>query len=292
MDLSDFFSSFNLPLFHPHKIGALKINIKYAAILKGDTPDAHCLIWVRRGHMTIGNSEKQFFIEANMFSDFLLFPHWHIIETSDDIEAYGLFIDENFFHSIFPCRPPMPIEYIKMMDKKYVIQLDALAIKTLTIQWENIADTLSYERKLYSHQLIELRIQILFLELQNINKRLSLTKLTSKSNITHQERIFSNLVTALDNHIEKSHNVKFYANILCVSPQYLGRVVRNVSNATVSELIQKHLIREIKKLLLDNAISITQIANILNFADHIVMSKYFKRYTGITPSEYRKLISK
>jgi AraC-like DNA-binding protein len=48
------------------------------------------------------------------------------------------------------------------------------------------------------------------------------------------------------------------------------------------------VIVEAKSLLRDPSLTIAQVADMLYFSDQFFFSKFFKRYTGITPSDYRK----
>ncbi|WMT43155.1 helix-turn-helix transcriptional regulator [Paenibacillus sp. D2_2] len=56
---------------------------------------------------------------------------------------------------------------------------------------------------------------------------------------------------------------------------------------TVTEYIQRQKIEEAKKLLTFSDSSPLQTASLLNFHDQSHFTKVFKKYTGVTPRQYK-----
>lgn len=83
--------------------------------------------------------------------------------------------------------------------------------------------------------------------------------------------------------------VKLFADKICLSPNYFGDLVKKETGKTAKEFIQLTLLSTAKELLLDPLRSISQIANILGFEYPQHFMRFFKRYAGITPSEFRKV---
>ena len=63
-----------------------------------------------------------------------------------------------------------------------------------------------------------------------------------------------------------------------------------LSGRTAGDYIDELVIVEAKNLLRDPSLTIAQVADRLYFTDQFIFSKFFKRYTGITPSDYRKSV--
>lgn len=76
------------------------------------------------------------------------------------------------------------------------------------------------------------------------------------------------------------------ANILCCSPRTLRRKLQS-EGWQYQQLVDR--IREIyaRRVLSTPTLSITQVALQLGYADHSGFLKAFKKWTGLTPSEYR-----
>ncbi|MGN0230219.1 MAG: helix-turn-helix domain-containing protein [Muribaculaceae bacterium] len=92
----------------------------------------------------------------------------------------------------------------------------------------------------------------------------------------------------LMSHIQEQHNVGWYASELCVTPQYLNRVVKSTSQKTAYEHICTMLIGAIREQLENTDDSVSKIADDFHFVDLSTMTKFFKRKMGKTPTEYRK----
>ena len=54
------------------------------------------------------------------------------------------------------------------------------------------------------------------------------------------------------------------------------------------EVIRNRIILEAKRLLINNDMTVLEIANHLNFADNSYFTKFFKKLEGVTPEEFRK----
>lgn len=85
-------------------------------------------------------------------------------------------------------------------------------------------------------------------------------------------------------------DLKFYADSLAVSENYLNRCVNNVTNKPPKQHINELLINHSKVLLRDFSKDISQVAFELNFSDPSYFGRLFKQLTKLTPSEYRNVI--
>ena len=83
--------------------------------------------------------------------------------------------------------------------------------------------------------------------------------------------------------------VAFYANELCITPFYLSQITKGFMNDTPKGLIERQVILEMKMLLETTDMSVKEIAEYLNFEDGSYMCRFFKRHTGISLTEYRRI---
>ena len=81
---------------------------------------------------------------------------------------------------------------------------------------------------------------------------------------------------------------KEYAELLHVTPNYLNAVCHELLGKTAGDLIRDRVVLEAKRLLVNADLSITQIAYELNFADGSYFTKFFRKYAGVTPEEFRR----
>lgn len=104
----------------------------------------------------------------------------------------------------------------------------------------------------------------------------------------HKEELLWRFLALLSKHVKSERSLQFYANRLFVTPKYLTQTVKKLSGKTAGEYIDELVIVEAKNLLRDPSLTIAQVADLLYFSDQFFFSKFFKRYTGLNPSEYRK----
>ncbi|ANH80858.1 AraC family transcriptional regulator [Niabella ginsenosidivorans] len=99
------------------------------------------------------------------------------------------------------------------------------------------------------------------------------------------------LVNLVEEHYNKALAVSEYAKLLCISPRTLSDITRQLLNKTPSQMVQERIILEAQRLLLHSSQNINQIGYHLGFEDPSYFVKYFKKHTGMAPSEFRKSVS-
>ncbi|SFN76834.1 AraC-type DNA-binding protein [Chryseobacterium oleae] len=96
---------------------------------------------------------------------------------------------------------------------------------------------------------------------------------------------FRKLITGQIQHL---HSVKEYADLLSVSPNHLNKTVKITTGKTASEIINESLLMEAKALLSLPHLSVSEIAFALGVDDVSYFSRFFKKHSGMSPSDYRK----
>ena len=101
------------------------------------------------------------------------------------------------------------------------------------------------------------------------------------------EEYFKQFTHLLGEHFREERSVGFYARQLCITPKYLTTLIKRISGQSVSEWIDNDVILEAKTLLKYSTMSIQEIAYYLNFPNQSFFGSYFKRNTGMSPSQYK-----
>ncbi len=83
-------------------------------------------------------------------------------------------------------------------------------------------------------------------------------------------------------------DISYYAERLNVSPKYLSSTIKRVTGHSVTSYIDRHTIPILKEYLNDESLSLTQIADRMDFASLSYFSRYCTKHLGQSPSEYRK----
>ncbi len=110
----------------------------------------------------------------------------------------------------------------------------------------------------------------------------------------HEVRITpaSSLVYEFQNMVNQNntgnHPVSYFAKKLGVSVGYLNKQIKHQTGQTPGRIINKSIVTEAKRLLVNTNLTIAEIADCMNFKDVSYFSRLFKKQTGVCPAQYRK----
>lgn len=114
---------------------------------------------------------------------------------------------------------------------------------------------------------------------------------TSKS-ISAAEVITGKFKELIHHNIKKHHQVNYYASLLNVTPNHLNKCVKTVTGKSAVKWIDDNILLEAKYLLFQTTLSISEIAIEVGHEDQSYFSRFFKKHTGNSPIQYRKMIDK
>lgn len=83
-------------------------------------------------------------------------------------------------------------------------------------------------------------------------------------------------------------SVESYAESLHISADHLRAVVKKHTGRTARDLIDERLLLEARRLLAQTNLNVSEIAWHLQFTEPTHFARFFKRYTGRTPMEFRR----
>lgn len=115
---------------------------------------------------------------------------------------------------------------------------------------------------------------------------------TENINITNQKSIIYRFEKLVEQNYTTEHYPKFYADKLAITANYLNFICKNFSGKKAGEIIRDRVILEAKRLLVNSEFSISQIAFQLGFDDNSYFTKFFKTFSGNSPSEFRNNLNK
>ncbi len=249
-----------------------------------DTVEVYGITFVRAGEIEFILNEKSIFLHRNDL--YINLPGFKIKtrSVSDDYQALVLLIDvktsidspvskdmvrSSFFPLLELKEPKMSIteeegkriEEILLMIRQYIMG-----------------------ESLYKERILKMLYSVFVLELMNIQElKKSKAALSERS-----EELYISFIRMLPKNYKEHHDITFYANELNVTPTYLSRLIKQVTNHTVMEFINQMLLSEASWMLTTTDKPIAQIAEELHFSDQASFSKFFLRNKGIGPKDYRK----
>jgi len=80
-----------------------------------------------------------------------------------------------------------------------------------------------------------------------------------------------------------------YAELMYITPNHLNALCNDLLGISAGEVIRNRILLEAKRLLINLDLTIAEIGYQLNFNDNSYFTKFFKKYAGSTPEEFRKI---
>ncbi len=83
--------------------------------------------------------------------------------------------------------------------------------------------------------------------------------------------------------------VRYFADKVCLSPNYFGDLIKKETGKTAQEYVQNKLIDTAKEMIAGTDKTVSQIAYELGFQYSQHFNRIFKKNVGYTPNEYRRM---
>ncbi|MBO2942683.1 response regulator [Paenibacillus sp. F411] len=92
----------------------------------------------------------------------------------------------------------------------------------------------------------------------------------------------------IEAHLARESSLEEVADILGLNPSYFSQMFKQSTGETFVQYRIRRRMERAKKLLQQPHYRITDIAYDIGYADHSHFTKTFKKYTGVSPSEFRQ----
>ena len=143
-----------------------------------------------------------------------------------------------------------------------------------------------HERR-FHHEVVHAILQAILFDY--LEKMLEEVPTVEVENITSQKSaLFKRFLELLTTRHVKHQLVDTYAQELCVSPNYLTKISREMSGKTALEWIREYTEADIRYYLLNTDLSVKEIADELGFPNLSFFGKYCRRAFGASPNDFRK----
>lgn len=207
-----------------------------------------------------------------------------IDKVEDNPEVDLVFFKESFFvenqSNVFYL---LKYSFFENSDS-HVINLSEAAAEKINIIFGLLKSAIIAEHK-HEANVVRSYINILLCEIDAASSIASPAKETNKTSL-----LLAGFKTLLTKEVLRERSVRFYAGKLNVTPKHLSEVIKAQTGRTAGEWIDQSVILEAKVLLQQKDMSISQVADALNFSDQSVFGKFFKVNTGLSPLAYRNAL--
>ncbi|MBE6214182.1 MAG: helix-turn-helix domain-containing protein [Rikenellaceae bacterium] len=203
-------------------------------------------------------------------------------EYSDDFDANVIIISKRFLESLLVyINGSIPLRIGTNME--CIVKINDQEKAMLEILIRAIRHILSNKENPFRLQVVQHVIMAIFYSSEQIRNIDSNEAPRSNADVLSKE-----FLALVKDNFRRERQLQFYADKLCITPRYLSRVVKETSNSSAAEWIERYVVLEARALLKSTNMTIQQISDELNFPSQTFFGKYFKRRVGVSPKEYRR----
>ena len=155
---------------------------------------------------------------------------------------------------------------------------------------EKIEMELQHPIDKHSKRLISRNIELLLDYCMRFYERQFITRSESnKSVLVKFEALLDDYFQSDKPQTDGLPSVKYFADKVFLSPNYFGDLIKKETGKSAQEYIQTRMIDMAKEMIAGTEKTVSQIAYELGFQYSQHFNRIFKKNTGYTPGEYRKL---
>ncbi|MCW5906423.1 MAG: helix-turn-helix domain-containing protein [Chitinophagales bacterium] len=208
----------------------------------------------------------------------------HNWKFSPDADGYIINFDGSFITSV--CHNPHFLNefpFFNSITNRSVLELKKDAQPQVTNLMNSMMSEFRGEQDYRNDSLRALLLQLL----------ITLARHCKPDTKTPAARYNYVLIRNFENLIEQNFRSKKlpkeYAALLFITPNHLNALCKSTVGKSAGEMIRDRVLLEAKRLLANSAMTIAEVAYYLQFEDNAYFSRFFKKYTGHTPEEFRKM---
>lgn len=247
--------------------------------------DAFSIFLVRKGEVDVTIDNTTYHLSDNFLLDIMDLHVIRGMHFSSDFQGYHLIIERNLFGEIMLNSRRMPAAYIASRLSRPVLKLSEEDGELLENCFHRIEQNIDRTKHAWQRDLVLNELRGFCLEMNNIIYQANREQVNL--NPSNKDLLLFLFIQLLNNHCKEEHSVTFYARELCITPEYLSRILKSFSGKTVNKWIAEALMREAEIYLRNPDFTIQQISDMLNFSDQSSFGKFFKKHKGVSPLQYR-----
>lgn len=207
-------------------------------------------------------------------------------DTRHIVNGYALIFEDEFLSSLF--KDSLFVQHLSFFQSGKTsskLQLpDELYMRILQIL-HNIKTEIDSYRQNDVYVLRALLYEVLML-LDREYKKVNMEEETTSKEVGNIH--IDKFMKLVESHLKEQHSVQYYADKLCITPNYLNEIVTSTKGISAKQYIRNKVMDEAQRLLTYTDFPISDIAFELHFSTVSYFIRSFRQYTGTTPLLYRR----
>jgi AraC-like DNA-binding protein len=207
-----------------------------------------------------------------------------IMEFNKNIKGFALIFSEEYLYKY-----PQDLRWINNLLifnhslASPIIKLPVTEYLELVKMLSKIKAEISLENSFANDEIIFSLLKIFLLIIERIKR----TDLNINLHYEGEWFFLTEFKKQLEEHYFCSRSVKYYADLLSITPRKLNKITFDGYGKPAKRVIEERTLLEIKRLLVHTEQTIKEIGNTLGFNDPTNFIKFFKKFIKETPSEFR-----
>ena len=205
--------------------------------------------------------------------------HMYTFSSGTSPEGLSISFSDDFVHAAF-AKMEFQKEFPFFWTNENIFYLQPENAKIL----QELGQKIIYEYEnnhLFSENIIRDYLHIFLIEIKRIIHRVDAIVDNSAEYILLQQ-----FFLLVNNRYPLVRTVEYVAGCLSVTPARLWLAVKRLTGQTPSEIINKRILVEAQSLLRQSGLTVSEIADLLDFKEKSHFTRFFKNITGISPIEY------
>lgn len=228
-------------------------------------------------------------ISKNDLVTILPFQLGSIHKVSDDFSMIFFKVDKVMFMDIMSSLGRITPDFFFHMRKNFQVPISVNEAKRFlgfcrAIDFRTNNDDPAFRRETILH-LLRIYYWDFYVHFQKKTRKRNTPLLNS-----NKESIAMKFAMLVFENRETHREVAYYADQLCISPLYLTKIIQEVNGRSARDMIADYTIIGIKTLLRNADITIKDVVRQSGFSSQSSFSRFFRKHTGMSPSEYRRTI--
>lgn len=207
-------------------------------------------------------------------------------DTEHIINGYALIFEDEFLSAIF--KDALFVQHLSFFELAKTacrLHLPEELYRRMLQLLHNIKTEIDAYKQNDVHVLRALLLEVLMLLDRTYRKTTSAGDTNRETNNMH----LSKFVQLVEANLREQHSVQYYADKLCITPNYLNEIVTSAMSISAKQYIRNKIMDEARRLLIYTDSSISDIAFELHYSTVSYFVRSFRQHTGETPLLYRKI---
>lgn len=261
-----------------HTLEMIRQRLEYAV---PEQTSSYEIIWIKSGAGTLSSDVFRFPVSANAVYCFAP-GHYRNLESTAKIDGYYISLSQAFLY-VIECPVDFSLFFFAQNDEQPMSAIHPdCEMEDLFVKMHREYLGQHFLRNEILKGMMKVFMIYLSRQFEKHNQR------KPDGWYEKDKEIVRKFFMLLKKHLTTKKLVAEYADELCITPNYLNAIVKKQTGSPASHHIQQHIISEAKRHAMYSALSMKEVADKLGFEDYAHFSKFFKNYSGVNFSSFKK----